>query len=489
MSIETKAARGVAWNMATGVGTRVVGLIGTLALTHFIAPADYGEVSAAAICVLSASQLTFFAVGQYLIANKSPPRVAFQTAVLTMGLGLFAMVGVFLLRRPLGVMLEAPEMGRFIPGFALAAVFERARQVPAAILVRDLRFRTVAIVNSIGELTFTGTALVLAARWGWGGYAIMAAAIARSVITLILFVATAPRAEWLQRSPLQKGVVRHFFDYGAPFMFSTVADRAASTWDNLIVLRLFGARVMGAYALSYSLAETPLVYVAERMQDVLMPAFSKMEPEERPAAVVRAAGLMALVIAPLGVGLGAVAPSIVQAFFDARWAGMASILMVLSVMTVFQPAPWSAIAYLQAEKLTKLIMIMSIARAVVLLSLVALLGWLGGPIWACAGVGAGYAAHAVLTVVLTAHKTPLQARPYFVNMMRPLLACVPMFVAVTAVRIFFARQHVPVALSLAAQVVCGAIVYPAAAFVLAGANVRELLRMVRGARGPATDAG
>ena len=66
-----------------GAGTRVVGLVGTLVLTPLsIAPADYGEVSAAAICVLSASQLTFFAFGQYVIANKSKADVAFQAAVL-----------------------------------------------------------------------------------------------------------------------------------------------------------------------------------------------------------------------------------------------------------------------------------------------------------------------------------------------------------------------------------------------------------------------
>jgi hypothetical protein len=68
-------------------------------------------------------------------------------------------------------------------------------------------------------------------------------------------------------------------------------------------------------------------------------------------------------------------------------------------------------------------------------------------------------------------------------MLRPLLACVPMFVAVVAVRVFLVGRHVPVGLILTAQVVCGAIVYPAAAFALAGANVRELLRMIRGARG------
>jgi PST family polysaccharide transporter len=472
--------------MATGVGTRVVGLVGTLVLTRFIAPAEYGDVSAAAICVLSANQLMFFAFGQYLIANKSPPDVAYQAAGLNVGLGVFAMVGLFVLRGPLGILLDAPEMGRFIPGFAAAALIDRARMVPSTLLVRDLRFRAVAIVNSIGELTFTGTALSLAPRWG--GYAMMAGSIARSAITFVLFSATAPRAEWLKRSPFRGAVARRLFGYGAPIMLSSVADRVASTWDNLIVLRLFGESVMGSYALSYSLAETPLTYVAERMGDVLMPAFSKMEPADRPAAVVRAAGLMALVVAPLGVGIGAIAPTLVRVFFDTRWAGMASIMTVLSVMTVFQPVPWSAIAYLAAEKMTRPIMVMSIARAILLLTLVAVLGWRGGPVWACAGVGAGYAAHSVLSVILTARLTPLAAGPYFLSVLRPLLACVPMFVAVAGLRIFLADRGAPAALSLVAQIVCGAGVYAGAALGLAGANVRELIRLIRVAPGSTGDS-
>lgn len=481
MSIEKKAARGVAWNMATGVGTRVVGLVGTLVLTRFIAPAEYGEVSAAVICVQTANQLSSFAFGQYLIANKSEAKVAFQAAVVHFLLGVLAMAAVFALRVPLGAMLDAPEMGRFVPGFALAILFDRARNVPERLLVRELRFRTVAIINSIGEVTFTGTALALAPRFG--GYALMTGALARAVVTYVAYTAKAPRSEWLVPSRFESPIVRRLFAYGAPIMFSAIADRAAATWDNLIMLRLFGAKVMGAYALSYSLAETPLIYVAERMSDVLMPAFSKMKPEERPAAVIRAAGLMALVVAPLGVGLGAVAPSVVRAFFDARWSGMASILTVLSVMTVFQPVPWSAIAYLQAEQMTRLIMILSVARAVILLALVALLGSLGGPVWGCAGVGFGYAVHSVATIVLTARLTPLSARAYFAGVVRPLLACIPMFVAVAALRPGLAAVHVPVALSLAAEIATGGIVYVVSAWLLAGPNVRGLLGMVRAGRG------
>ncbi|MGH7437658.1 MAG: oligosaccharide flippase family protein [Polyangiaceae bacterium] len=485
MSIERKAARGVAWNMATGIGTRVVGLVGTLVLTRFISPAEYGEVSAASICVQSASVLLSFAFGQYLIANKSSGEVAFQAFVMNVVLGAVAMAAVFVLRGPLGVMLDAPAMGTFVAGYAVATMLDRARLIPQAVLARALRFRAVAIISSIGELTFTGTALALA--WRWGPYAIMVGSMARAALIFILFAATAPRAEWLKPARMEKAVAKQLVGYGAPLMLSIVADRAASTWDNLIMMRLFGAKVMGTYALSYSLAETPLIYVAERMGDVLMPAFSKMEPAERPAAVVRAAGLMSLVVAPLGVGLGSIAPTIVKVFFDARWAGMSSILMTLSVMTVFQPVAWSALAYLQTERTTRPVMAMSVMRATSLLGMVALLGWLGGPVWACAGVGAAFALHSVFTVVVTARFTALSARQYFGAVIRPLLACVPMFVAVAALRTFLAQRHVPGAVSLAAEVVGGAVVYLGAALALAGTNVGELVRLLRPAATPAED--
>jgi lipopolysaccharide exporter len=479
VSIEKKAARGVAWNMAMSVVTRVFQLAGTLMLTRFIAPAEYGEVSAAAICVFTASQISTFAFGQYLIATKAPPKVAFQAAVLHFGLGVVAMALVILLRAPLGLMVDAPGMGRLIPGFALALLIDRARHVPERLLVRDLRFRTVAIVNSAGELTFTVTALALAGRWGGG--AIVAGSLARSVLNAVLFTASAPRREWLVPSPLQAKVVRELFRFGTPMMISAVADRAAATWDNLFMSRLFGPGVMGRYNLSYSLAETPLIYVAERISDVLMPSFAKMEREERQAAVIRAAGLMSLVVAPLGVGLGAVAPTVVQAFFDPRWADMAPMLSILSVMTIFQPAPWSAIAYLQAEKLTRPIMITSIARAVMILGLVVVLGKLGGPLWACVGVGLGYAFHSVITVILAGRLTRLPMGPYFIGVARPLLACIPMFSAVTALRLALVSAHVPLLVSLVAEVVCGAVVYVGAVFVVARSNARELTALGRNA--------
>ena len=81
ISVARQAAKGVAWNMGTGVTVRALGLIGTLVLTRFIAPAEYGEVSAALICVLTATRLFTFGLGPYVIAHRADAGVTFQALV------------------------------------------------------------------------------------------------------------------------------------------------------------------------------------------------------------------------------------------------------------------------------------------------------------------------------------------------------------------------------------------------------------------------
>lgn len=480
MSIETKAARGVAWNVLTSVFTRVFQLVGTLILTRFIAPDHYGEVSAAVVVVQTAAQLTTFSFGQYLIAYRSPPRVCFQAALLHFLLGILGMGAVIALRDPLSSLVDVPGMVRYVPGLALAQMIDRSRLIPERMLVRDLKFRAVALVNSVGEATFTITALATAKSLGGG--AIVAGGIARSVITAIIFIWLAPRREWFVFSKLEMPVVKGLLGYGVWIMLAALSSRAASTWDNLLMAGLFGPSVMGRYNLAYNLAETPLTYVADRISDVLMPSFSKMEPEERKAAVVRAAGIMSIAVAPLGVGLGAVAPTVVRAFFDARWLEMAPMLTILSVMTVFLPAPWSASAYLQAEKKTRLITISNVFHAIVLLSSVYVFGKLGGPLWACIAVGVAAALQAIVTILATGRVTPLSSRAYLVAVARPLLACVPMFLAVSGVRALL-DDRAPLGLSLAVQVVVGGVVYIVGLLVVARQGTMELITIARGARG------
>jgi lipopolysaccharide exporter len=481
MSVAKQAARGVAWYMALGVSTRVLQLAGTLIITRFIAPDDYGAVITASIVVASASAFTSFSFGQYLIAKDGSPEIAAQAAAVHVGLGVAAMAAVYALSGWLGDWLDAPAMGRYVLGFSIALlVVDRARYIPERLLMRGLKFRTLATINGLGEIAFTAAVLTSAGLFHWGAYAIMFATLVRSVLTASLFIYYAPRAEWLVRIKLRAADLRDLLTYGLPIMVAVITDTATKRWDNLVISKLFGTHVMARYQLSYSLAEMPIVNVAEHIGEVLMPAFSRMEDGQRQRAAIRAAGLMGVLVSPLGVGLGAVAPTLVATFFNAEWQDMMpAMLMILSVMTVFRPMPWSAIAYVQAMQRTGIIMWSSFLRAIVVLSLVALFGKLGDRNWACVGAGLGYALHSVFTIVGACRVTGLPTAAYLLGVSRPLVACAPMFLAVVGIAHALAGLGVPLPISLAAQVIGGGVVYVGAAFVLVRKEALELVRLGR----------
>lgn len=481
MSIATQAAHGVAWNMLFGVSTRVLTLVGQLVLTRFILPDDYGAAVMASIVVLTASAFTSFSFGQYLIAKRAPAEVAIQAAVVHIGLGIVAAAVVYAARGLIGDLLETPGMGQYVLGYAVAnLVIDRIRYVPERVLMRAMRFRALATINGVGELVYIAAALATASAWG--AYAIMFGAVVRALVTSTLFLRASPREEWLVRLRLRAADIRDLVGYGLPIMVAVITDNATRKWDNLVVSKLFGPGVMGGYNYAYNLAETPINNIAEHIGEVLMPSFSRMEPGQRERAAVRAAALMCIVVSPLGVGLGAVAPTVGAAFFDDNWGPMiAPMLMILSVMTVFRPMPWSAISYAQAVQRTSIVMWSSFVRAIAVLSLVAAGGIVGGPEGACVGAGIGYAVHTVVTIIACGRATDLPIAAYLAGVARPLLPCLPMFLAVFGLAHALSAAGVPLLASLVVQILAGAAVYIVAAFVLVRPGVDELLRIGRDA--------
>src|ERR1700755_190597 len=168
MSIAQKAARGVAWNMAFGLGSRMLQLVGTLILTRFINPDASGAVTEASIMVATASAYTSFSFGQYMIAKKAPASVAAQAMVIHMVLGVIAMTVVYELRFWLNDLLNhggKVSMAPYVLGYAIAMLIDRARYVPERLLMRSLSFRAIATINGLGEIGFTIAALATMAFW------------------------------------------------------------------------------------------------------------------------------------------------------------------------------------------------------------------------------------------------------------------------------------------------------------------------------------
>lgn len=475
--LRDKAVRSAGWTIAAGLLARVLGVLGSLGITYFLDPAAIGDVQLAVILAFTANQFTLLGYGQYLVAKPDEGRdTVFHVTVLHVSLGVVAFALTFLLGFPLAGFFHAPTLMKYLPWMLAAAMLERLYFVPERVLVRELDFPRVAVARSMSELTYSVSSVALAFA-GFGGMAILLGNIARGLVRLAITWRFVPRAAWLTPTKLRMDVYRRILKFGLPLGASQALAFANTRFDNLLMKRLFGSDVMGRYTLAYNLADVPAEQIGEQIAEVLLPSFARMSPEDRKRAIVKVTGIIALVIFPVAVGFGAVALT-AERLMRPEWHGIGAMLMVLCVMSITRPLISKAHSYLQATDRTIRITQLEAFKLVAVIGCIYAFSRFG-PLGSCFGVGVAFLMELSLSWYIMSRGDGIPFTTFFVRLVPPLLACLPMVVGVELTR--RALLELPVLLSLAVQIVVGAVAYIGGAFLLARGPTNELVGLVRSA--------
>lgn len=512
-NILAKAVRGAFWTVLSGTGARVVGILGTLAVTHYLSPEEYGEVSMAGLVILTASGLANAGISQYIASKPNADRAAvFHATFYFLLLGVLALALTLMLGEPAARLVNAPGIVKYLPLFSVGLLIERVCVIQDRIQVRDMRFRTVGLIRSLGELVYAVVSVALAAtcagtRFG-GGNALVWAMVVRSVVRLLAFSTTTYWRDWAEPHPITLAQTREFFGFGLPMSLAGIANWGSAKFDNFVYSHHFGEAAVGQYNLAYNFADVPAALIAETVGDVLVPSFAHMENvEQRRRSYLVAIETLVLLVTPLALGLAAVAPDLVKLAFPAKYAGITIALRILVLFGVPRTVIWTANSYLQVRNKPRIIMNLEMARMLGIVLLVHGFTWLGRQVLppsqaqlvACAAVVSVFALNALGYMLVIRRVDGVSLGDQILPLLPPALACVPMVLAVYGIqngleRIPFfavadegalhtfgerARAFGP---RLLLSVVGGAIVFVPSALALAPKASRRLLSMVRNAR-------
>lgn len=480
-SIEASAMRGASWTITAGLIARVLGLLGSVAITHFLDPQAIGEVGAAMVLVLLTNQMSTIGIGQFVLARAGDgPRVTFHATVLHLVTGVLALGLLVVLDKPLTSLVNAPHASVYIPAVAFAILLDRIGYVPERMILRDLRFRLIAGTRATSDLANTIVSLGLAIA-GFGGWAIVIANIVRSSLRAAVYVYSADRKTWFAPHRLSRDVYRTILAFGLPTWFGSVCEFAAARVDNLLVSYLYGPHVMAQYQIAYNLADVPADQIGEQVAEVLLPSFVKMSIEERRRAVVSSLGLLAFVVFPIAIGFGAVAHTLITLVLRPVWAPVAPMLTILCVLSVLRPVSWQLGAYLIANDRPRISMICSAVKLFVIVAAILTVGRVN-PLVACFGVGFGYVASLLLAQYSIQRLDGVPMTALLGRMVPPLLACVPMVAVVYGVRQLWERAGLGPGIGLPIEILSGMGAFVVGAFTLAPGITREFLAAVSAAR-------
>jgi O-antigen/teichoic acid export membrane protein len=480
MSLAQKVTSGAAWTIAAGLVSRFVGLLGTLIITRFLVPEVMGEVTAATVLAFTASWLTQLGFNQYIMVRGGEGREpVFHATILSLGCALLALSLMALLAPHLTQFFNAPHLGLYLPGMALAVFIRRIGSTPDKLLLRQMRFRTIAIATAAGEVTYSALAVTLVINTDLGGFAIVIANIVQAAVVTGTTSAACGLSEWLTPVRLKWSRVREIFRYGLPLGAETALYESARYGDKILFAKLFGPAATGEYGLAYNLADLPATYVGEQVSNVLLPTLMQVEPERRQGVLIRAIGLLALVTFPMAVGLAAIAHTLVDVLLPDRWQGVAPFLVVLAAVSVFRPVNGLISQYLVSIERNNALLGAEVVRVVVLFVGIALLAQFGALIAALA-IGLAAFVH-TCSLLYSVHGDGSLLRGLLAALRTPIVASLSMVSFVLALRYAIGPvDGIAEMLLLGGEIAGGAGGYALAMFAVGRRESREVIALARG---------
>ena len=491
MNIGRQAAAGAMWTIGLGLASRLVGLVGTVIVTHFLSPAVMGEVAAATVLAFTANWMTAWGFNQYVIVRGNEGHEAvFHATVMHLVFGFAGLLLVLLVGGSLSAFLRAPNLGIYLPGMVAAVAIRRLASIPDKLLMRQMRFRTVAVATATGEIAYVCLAVLLVVNTDLGGVAIVVANIVQAMVTTAIEISAEGLRTWLTPVPWNWKRVREILRFGTPLGLESLLSEASRYWDRLAFSRLFGPHATGMYSLAYNLADLPASYVGEHVASVLFPTLVRSEVSSRPRLFCRTFGLLLLITLPIAIGLAAVAHTLVELLLTAEWQPVAGFLVVLAAAGVFRPINSIAASLLMASERNSLLLAAEFTKVTVLLCGMWVLSPFG-EIFSAASVALAMGLQAALLVYVLG-RSGFPTRELLQHARGPGAAALVLVAAVIATRSALDQSpDIPVLAQLAAEIFAGGVAYCVGAWIFARQAVEELIAMVKTQiRGrPAADSG
>ena len=349
------AARGVAWKIAAAAVTQVTRLAVLLILTHLLAPAEFGIASIVMAFVIFVPLFADLGLGAALIQAPTLTEVDRSTVFWTsLPLGLGFMSLSIALSWPLASIYGEPSLQPLFAAFSVCFLLASLTSVPSALLIRAMRFRALETRVIVGTLFGASIAVALAVG-GYGPWAIVGGEIANRAISLVTIWV---QSHWRPKLVFSRRKLREQFAYGGTLFGAYLLLQFSQTVQSLMVGRFLGPAALGRLTVSQTLVYLPSNRVAGPIQEVMFPAFSRMQNE--PARILGALNRINQVIAaiafPTLAGLAILAPEFTAVVLGSKWAGTEEVIRVLALAGMalaLQPVNFSV---LSARGYTRLIM-------------------------------------------------------------------------------------------------------------------------------------
>ena len=465
MNLKQRAISGVKWSGLSRIFSTLLIFITTAILARILEPSDFGLMGMIFVITGFAQAFADAGISNALIYRQDATNEQLSSLYwLNIIAGVIILLIVLVTKPLIVAYYQEPRISAYLSVIAIRFVIIASGQQYRVLLQKELRFRTLSIIEIIG-ITIASVVAVTTAILGWGVWSLVLRSLVQAIVMSLLFIFWAARSGRLPRLHFRKADLEGYMGFGLYQMGEKAINYLSANVDSLIIGRFLGAEALGFYSLAFQLIKFPLSQFNPIITQVAFPTFSKIKEDDvLRRGYLKVISMISTIVFPLMAGMFVVAPLFVEVVYGSTWLPAVDVIRILCIVGMFRAVGNPISSLLLSKGRADIGFYWNIVVAV-LMSVTGLIG----VNWGIVGV-----ALATL-IVMALIRFPvgfylrwiivrMRAKPYLASLLVPLIGS-GIMIAVLWVLIPLCTQLTQIA-SLICQISLGGLIYALTIYIL-----------------------
>lgn len=327
------SARGVAWNLLQNIVSRLLALLVVAILSRILDRSAFGGIALALAITTFAELFVNQGFGEFITQTPKLEDEHLDTAFwFNIATGAIFAGVIAMCAHPLAIALDEASAASVIQWLSLSLLIRSFAVVPAGVLLRNLRFRSLSM-RSVVASAVGGVAGIATALSGFGVYSLVIQVLVGDLASVvILWGAT----DWRPGLRFSKRTLRELSQFGTPIIGATLIGFVSRRLDTVIVGSVLGLALLGVYSMAQRVYQIVLQVVNKSTTDVTFSALSRLSDSEenRRRAIYRVIELTGALCFPTYVGLAVIAEPLTITLFGPLWHDSAPVLVLFALSGV-----------------------------------------------------------------------------------------------------------------------------------------------------------
>ncbi len=331
MNIKQKVMTGLAWSASGRLLAQLITWCVTIVIIRLLSPEDYGLMALAAVFVAFLALLNELGLGAAIVQRKDIdiPTLRSLFAIILLVSSCFYLI-MFFSAQLIADFYNDLRLVLLVKVLALEFLINAFAVIPRSQLLRDMKFRQIAIVDFSSVISGSIITLILALM-GFGVWSLVWGTLTIRIISTLGFNIYQPIA-FFPRINIYG--MKSFVIFGGYVTFERILWYLYSSADTLIIGKVLGKELLGFYSVGLMLATLPMNKVSGIINQVAFPAFSSVQTDIELVGrhFLKAVRVLSFITFPVLWGISSISPEIVHVFLGEKWLQAVVPMQIIAII-------------------------------------------------------------------------------------------------------------------------------------------------------------